>query len=65
MDPLAELPRQQFMEKALMNRDRSGTKASQPLLVIVDDHDIMPQLREATSRDQTDISGTNHRDAHE
>src|SRR6266446_5087157 len=48
-----------------MNRNVSRTQVSQSLLVVVHEHDIVPQICEARSRNQTYITGTNYHDMHE
>jgi hypothetical protein len=58
------MPRQQLGQKLLMNRHLARAQRRQFLLIVIDQHDLMSQIRKTHSRYQPNVSGTDHRDAH-
>src|SRR4029077_2998767 len=64
LDALFAMPRQQLGQKSFMNRYLSVSECRNSLLVVIDQDDLMPQIRKTRSRHQPHIPGTDHRDAH-
>jgi len=55
---------EQFRQKILVNRNLPISQRSQFPIVIIDDYDLMPQVRQARTRHQTHIARTYDCDAH-
>ena len=58
------MPRQQLGQKSFVNRHLAVAERRDLLFVVIDQHNLVPQIRKARSRYQPYISGPNHRDAH-
>jgi hypothetical protein len=58
------MPRQQFGQKALVNRHFAASERGDFFLVIIDEDNLVPEIGETNSSHQANISGTNYCDAH-
>ena len=64
LDALSPVPGQQLGQKLFMNRYLSVPECRDFLLVVIDQDDLVPQIRKTRSRYQPHVPGTDHRDAH-
>ena len=54
----------QVLEARLVNRDFTALEHVDFALVVIDANDVVANFREASARDETDISGTNDAEIH-
>ena len=58
------MSRQQLGQKSFVNRHLAVAERRDFLFVVIDQDNLVPQIRKARSRHQPHVPGTNHRDAH-
>ncbi len=63
-DALAAMAGQQLGQKLFVDRHVAGLQRLEPLLVDIDQHDLVPQIGKTGSRDKSNVSRTDDCDAH-
>jgi hypothetical protein len=58
------MPHQQLGQESFMNRHLAVPERRDFLFVVIDQDNLVPQIRKTRSRYQTHVPGTDHRDAH-
>ncbi len=64
VDALAAMPRQQLRQESFMNRHLAVPERGDFLLVVIDQDNLVPQIRKTRSGYQAHVPRTDHRDAH-
>ena len=58
------IARHQALQAWLVDRHHAIVEAVDLRLVLVDAHDLVPEIGEARAGDESDVTGADHRDAH-
>src|SRR5208282_2165983 len=64
LDALSPVPGQQLGQKFLMNRHLAVTQCREFTLVVIDQDNLVPQIRKTRARHQPNVPRSDHRDAH-